>query len=299
MKKDISVSWTPKAAESLVLKGKKAIVVGGTGGLGRAIAQLLATRGASVVVVGQTFRDAGKANIEFIKADLSLMTEAQRVAKALPAETADILLFTAGIFASRQRQESKEGLELDMAVSYLHRLVMLREMEPRLGRDRPAGSMRPRVFNMAYPGSGQIGTPYDLNADRGYKALPQHMNTVAGNEILVLDAVKRYPHLDAFGLNPGLVKTNIRSNLLGSGWLFGLIEGLIGMFNPTPEQYAARMVPLLVTPDINRKSGAMFDKKGRAILPSAGLTEAHVARFLAASEALVARTSIQFPANGE
>ncbi|MDC7674923.1 DUF1349 domain-containing protein [Asticcacaulis machinosus] len=45
---------------------------------------------------------------------------------------------------------------------------------------------------MAYPGSGQTGTPDDLNAEREYKALPQHMNTVAGNEILVLDAVKRY-----------------------------------------------------------------------------------------------------------
>jgi hypothetical protein len=30
------------------------------------------------------------------------------------------------------------------------------------------------------------------------------------------------------------------------------------------------MVPLLVTPDIEGRSGAMFDKKGQAILPSAG-----------------------------
>ncbi len=293
MKKDTTVSWRHVDAASLNLQDKNAIVVGGTGGLGRAITQLLVARGARVVVVGQTFRDAGQSNIQFVKADLSLMTEAQRVARELPAETADLLLFTAGIFASPERQESKEGLELDMAVSYLNRLVMLREMGPRLGRGRPADAPKPRVFNMAYPGGGQKGTPDDLNAERGYKALAQHMNTVAGNEMLVLDAVKRYPHLDSFGLNPGLVKTNIRSNFLGRSRFFGLIEGLIGMFNPTPEEYAGRIVPLLVTPDIEGRSGALFDRKGQAILPSAGLSEAHIGRFLAASEALVARTGVQ------
>ena len=296
MKKDTSVSWRRVGPASLNLQGEKAIVIGGTGGLGRAIAQLLAARGASVVVVGQTFRDAGKPGIEFVAADLSSLAEAQRIARQLPAESADILLFTAGIFASPQRQESKEGVELDLAVSFLNRLVMLRELAPRLGRTRAAGARRPRVFNMAYPGAGQVGSPDDLNAERSYGAMAQHMNTVAGNEVLVLDAANRYPHLDVFGLNPGLVKTNIRSNFLGGSMFFGLLESLIGLLNPTPEQYASRIVPLLVTPDIEGRSGVMFDRSGQAILPSAGLTEAHVQRFLAASEALVARTGVQVAA---
>ena len=296
MKRDTSFSWKPVAADTLQLRGKRAIVVGGTGGLGRAISQLLAARGAEVVVVGQTFRDATVPRIEFVQADLSLMAEAQRVADTLPAETADILLFTAGIFASPERQQSKDGLELDLAVSYLNRLVMLRRMAPRLGTKRTSGAMKARVFNMAYPGGGQIGTPEDLNAARQYKALAQHMNTVAGNEILVLDAAERYSHLDSFGLNPGLVKTNIRRNFLGKSSLFGLLEGLIGVLNPSPEQYAARMVPLLVAPELEGRSGLMFDKKGRAILPSDGLTESHMQRFLAASAALVERTGVRIPA---
>lgn len=296
MKKNPGISWRRVEPASLDLHGKKAIVVGGTGGLGRAISQVLAGRGAHVTVVGQTFRDAGKANIDFVKADLSLLSEAQRVARERLAETADIVLFTAGIFASPKRQESKEGLELDMAVSFLNRLVMTRELAPRLGKGRPTAARRPRVFNMAYPGSGQIGSPDDLNAERGYKAMPQHMNTVAGNEMLVLDSAARYPDVDSFGLNPGLVKTNIRSNFLGHSKYFGLLEGIIGALNPTPEQYAARMVPLLVTPDIEGRSGAIFDRKGDAILPSAKLTPEYIDRFLAASAALLARTGVQLPA---
>ncbi|MDR0776747.1 MAG: SDR family NAD(P)-dependent oxidoreductase [Azonexus sp.] len=277
----------------LDLRNQTAIVVGGTGGLGRAIAQLLAARGARVVVVGQTFRDTGTLGIEFVQADLSLMAEAGRVARALPAEAADFLIFTTGIFAAPQRKATAEGIEQDLAVSYLNRLVMLREMAPQLGKARSASAAKPRVFLWGYPGTGQIGNPDDLNAEHAYKPFAQHMNTVAGNEILVLDAARRYPHLNVYGVNPGLVKTNIRSNFLGHRkFVFSLLEGIIGLLTPSPAQYARRMAPLLVSPAIEPHSGALFDNKARAILPSEGLTEAHIRKFTAVSEALLARVGI-------
>jgi len=100
MKKNKSISWQRRPAASLDLKGYKVAVVGGTGGLGRAIAQTLASRGASVTVVGQTFRDQGVPGLDFMQADLSLMREAERVGKALPAEELDLVVFTTGIFAA-------------------------------------------------------------------------------------------------------------------------------------------------------------------------------------------------------
>ena len=293
MKKDTRISWQPVDAQTLALQGKTAIVVGGTGGLGRAIARVLAARGARVVVVGQTFRDTGTPGIEFVQADLSLMAEAGRIAKALPAESADWLIFTTGIFAAPQRKATAEGIEQDLAVSYLNRLVMLREMAPRLGKARLASAGKPRVFLWGYPGTGQIGNPFDLNAERAYKPFAQHMNTVAGNEILVLDAARRYPYLNVYGVNPGLVKTNIRSNFMGHRkFVFRLLEGIIGLLTPSPAQYALRMTPLLASPGIEPHSGALFDNKARAILPSKGLTEAHMRNFTAASEALLARVGI-------
>jgi hypothetical protein len=53
--------------------------------------------------------------IEFIKADLSLMREAQRVAALLPAADLDLLVFTTGIMAGPRREETTEGIERDMA----------------------------------------------------------------------------------------------------------------------------------------------------------------------------------------
>lgn len=278
------------------VRGKKIAVVGGTGGIGRALARLLAARGAKVLVVGQTFRDVDEPHIEFIRADLSLMNEAYRVAHLLPAESLDLLVFTTGIFAAPKRQVTTEGLERDMAVSYLSRLVILREIGPRLGQDLPAGRPRPRVFIMGYPGSGQAGKLGDLNADKSYSAMGVHMNTVAGNEMLVLDAARRLPQVGVFGLNPGLVKTDIRSNFLGGNkFVFAVVEGLIGMLNPTAEQYAERMAPLMLARELEGRSGLLFNNKARAILPSAGLTAPHIKAFLAESQALLARVQAPQP----
>jgi NAD(P)-dependent dehydrogenase (short-subunit alcohol dehydrogenase family) len=293
MKANKNITWQRNPAASSNLAGLKVAVFGGTGGLGRAISRSLASSGASVTVVGQTLRDQGVAGIEFVKADLSLMHEAERVAKALPAEQLDLVVFTAGIFAAPKRQETAEGLERDMAVSYLSRLVVLREIAPRLGKNRTGqrAKLKPRVFVMGYPGTGQAGTLGDLNASKSYSAMTVHMNTVAGNEMLVLDAATRYPHVTFFGLNPGLIKTNIRDNFLGKDSLKSrFVETLIGWFMPSPEAYAERITPLLTSPDLETHSGTMFNNKGDAIEASARLGDRmHVATFLGESDALIAR----------
>ena len=206
-------------------------------------------------------------------------------------------IFTTGIFAAPRRQETPEGIERDLAVSYLNRFVILREIAPKLGRQRPAPSLKPRVFLMGYPGSGQSGNPDDLNAEQSYKAFAVHMNTVAGNEMLTLDAARQYPHATFFGLNPGLAKTNIRDNFFCKDPLKSrVMETLIGWFSPTADAYAERIVPLLLAPEIEEHSGARFDRKGRAILPSAGLSAPHIQKFMAASEALLSRTGSPRPA---
>ena len=88
-----------------------------------------------------------------------------------------------------------------------------------------------------------------------------HMNTVAGNEMLVLDAAKRYPNTSFFGLNPGFIKTNIRSNLFGGDTLlYRLIEWMTGLLAPSAGTYAERLTPLLLSPDFEGRSGAMCDQ---------------------------------------
>lgn len=97
MKRDNRITWHQNDVTNLDIKGKRIAIIGGTGGICRALSQYLASQGAEITVVGQTFRDVGMSNIQFIKADLSLMTEAKRIATELVPETLDILIFTTGI----------------------------------------------------------------------------------------------------------------------------------------------------------------------------------------------------------
>ncbi|WP_349631856.1 SDR family NAD(P)-dependent oxidoreductase [Bradyrhizobium iriomotense] len=287
---DKSLNVTLPALESLRLTGLNVAVIGGTGGIGRALSQQLAARGANVLVVGQTFHDQEVPRITFMKADLGSMREAKRIGAALPAGNIDIVVFTTGIMAGPRREVTSESIERDLAVSYLSRLVILNEIAPRLGKDRAATSMRPRIFVMGFPGTEQKANVDDLNSERSYKRFAAHSNTVAGNEVLVLDAARRFPGLDVFGLNPGFVKTNIRANLLGSRTLLAIVEWLIGAMMIEPDTYAERLVPLLVSQDLNGRSGAMFDNKAHAILPSPSSSEpSYAAALMQASDKLVSR----------
>lgn len=285
------VTWTPRALDTLDLTGRRVAIVGGTGGLGQALARTFAARGASVVVVGQTFRDAGTKGISFVSADLSKMRDAVRAADALDAPHLDLLVLTTGIFATPTREETDEGIEKDMAVSALSRVAILDRIAGTLGTARPAGSPKARVFVMGFPGAGEKGDPTDLNAERKYESMAAHMNTIAVNEALVLDVARRHPHLGVFGLNPGLIRTNIRANVLGgnTSLKFKFVEGLIGLLMISPEKYAARIVPLLVSPDLEPHTAVMFNQKARAIRTSPTMTDAHVAALSDASAKLLAR----------
>lgn len=296
MKIDKSFSKLQLGDPDSDLLGKKVVIVGGTGGLGRALSLYMATHGAKVLVVGQTFRDHNIPGIEFIQSDLSLMSEAELIAQLLPAETLDMLIFTTGIFANPIREETPEGLERDMAVSYLNRLLILRSISTRLGK---SNTNKPRVFVMGYPGSGHKGLTGDLNSEQAYKAMDAHMNTVAGNEILVLDSATRYKNFSIFGLNPGLIKTNIRSNFLGNKkFLSRVIETLIGILSPSAEQYAQNITQLLISPELDSHSGALFDRNCRRLKPSNGIDDTtHMNAFLKESFVLLGKAISNMPEN--
>jgi hypothetical protein len=64
----------------------------------------------------------------------------------------------------------------------------------------------------------------------------------------------------------GIIKTEIRRSTAGDfGLAYRLSEGVIGLITPSPDAYARRMAPLLVSPDLDGRSGAIFDRKGHAV----------------------------------
>ena len=125
------------------------------------------------------------------------------------------------------------------------------------------------------PGTRQSGAVDDLNSERSYRSMAAHMNTVAGNEALVLDADKRYPQLACFA---GTLRHRV-------------IEWMIGAVGESAD--AARLAPLLFSVELEGHSSAMFDRKGDASLPTPAPTEPYLQRFITASEALVERADVR------
>lgn len=92
------------------LKGKDVLVVGGTGGLGRALAKAAAAAGANVVVAGRTYRDAGVPGIYFMSTDASSMKAAAALGASVEP-VPDTVVFTTGTCAGAKREETAEGLD--------------------------------------------------------------------------------------------------------------------------------------------------------------------------------------------
>ncbi|SCU91195.1 LANO_0D11012g1_1 [Lachancea nothofagi CBS 11611] len=293
-KRNTSLRWRHVPPEKLSLRSLRVLIFGGTGGIGQGLSRFLCSKGADVTVVGQTFREEDISEIKFIEANLELMSEAKRVARELLEETFDLIIFSAGIVAAPTREETVEGIERDLAVSYLNRLILLRTILPKLEKSQTHILSKPRVFIIGYPGAGILGSPNDLNSEKYYSAMRAHMNTIAGNEALVFDCAKRYPNVSFFGLNPGLIKTNIRDNLLGAGsWKSRMVEGFIEYWFQSVEEYAKHVGPLLVTPDVDSHSPAFFNSKGQAIY-SQGFTKHHVEWIISESEALLEKSRISY-----
>lgn len=57
----------------------------------------------------------------------------------------------------------------------------------------------------------------------------------------------------------------------------------------TPQIFAKRIVPLLFAPELEGKTGIVFNSKAQPILATRGLDSAYIDRFLSASEALLRR----------
>ena len=255
---------------SELIKNKQFLIVGGTAGIGRALAISLLQRGAQVTVVGRRQPDQALAQAKFVSKDLSLMKNAQALAKEIPLNKLDVIVFTNGIIPTTDRVETAEKVEIDMAVSYLSRFVFWNAAAASFSQNR---STKPRVFVMGYPGQNMKSDISDLNSEKEYKAFPAHEKTVIANEALVTYLAEN-KSINAYGLNPGLIFTEIRDRLLGKGsWASFIVESMIKLFCQSAEQYAENtLVHLMVSPQLEDASGRLFYSKGSTIGPNPSLS---------------------------
>jgi len=110
-------------------QGKHVIIVGGTKGIGRSIADVLREAGAKVIDVGRS-----AAPPDGVAADLSTASGCHALADALEAKGVapfDHLIFTAGLWPNLSSPYTSDGVDKVLAVDLLARHIVLTQLAAR------------------------------------------------------------------------------------------------------------------------------------------------------------------------
>jgi len=198
---------------------QRVLVVGGTSGIGRALAMLFATRPAALVtVVGRNAQAAEEminspgvnGRLKFLRADVSLMRDIRRAADEYKREnpSLDVLILTQGILTMAGRTETVEGIDNKMALHYYGRMLWIREMLPIM----PQGA---RVLTVLDAVRGNLSNvnwdDMDLKHSFGVSAAANHC--ISFNNTMVQHFSQHHPNITFVHGYPGFVKTAIGRNL--------------------------------------------------------------------------------------
>ncbi len=212
--------WVTKNVPSLT--NKTVIVTGGTSGIGFQTAQILAERGAEVIITGRD-TDRGQKALERIiaqapQAQLSFelidMSDLKRVKEFCHRiqnrfQKLDILINCAGLTRLQSRQLSVDGFEMQFAANYLGHFALTAQLLPLLKQSATA-----RIINVASIAhkEGKINFE-DLQAEKKYSPLIAYRQSKLAMLIFSKELQRR---LSAHGwrqisvpAHPGLAHTNI------------------------------------------------------------------------------------------
>lgn len=258
------------------------VVTGATAGIGQAAATALARRGATLVLLARS-RDkaqrtreavvaaAGHDRVEIVLADLSVQAEVRAAAARIAERHGAVhaLINNAAVY-TRKREESPDGIEMQLAVNHLAPFLLTRLLLDPLRAAAPG-----RVVSLSSGGHHGARVRWDdLGMRDGYSGLRQYANTKLFNLLMVRELARRHPpaELVANAMHPGVVGTSL---LFGG---FAPIR-LLKPFLRTPEQGARTAVYLASDPAAADVTGGYF-KDERPARSSALSQDADAARRL-------------------
>lgn len=221
------------ALQALDLSTKVYVVTGANGGLGRAISEFLAARGATLYMVcrnqqrGEAARDqiieqTGNQKVHTLIADVALATDVRSAMGELASreEKVDGIVCNAGAMTP-QKTISAEGFEVTLAAGLLHGAYLLSSLALPLLRK----SSDPRVIFMSSGGmyNGKWPGFEVANCENGrqYHQEYAYVYVKRAQVILAEELTKQAPTIRWLSVHPGWTQTQGVEGWLGSGtrWL--------------------------------------------------------------------------------
>jgi retinol dehydrogenase-14 len=251
-----------------------ALVTGGTDGIGKAIAHVLAGQGMHVVIVGsnpgkgatavrELSEASGNDSICFLRADLSIIDNVDTLAVDVAARWPQLhcLVLCAGIMRGRYTLTS-EGIETNFALNYLSRFALTERLLPCLAAGG-RGGIAARILVIG--GAAQNGQIHyeNPNLTRRFNILRVVAQFCAANDEFVLEQARRIAadcptaNVTITTLKVGAVRTTIRRQF--PLWMKLIVPVIIDPFlSSSTRQIAASAQRLLLGPEFEGVSGALF-----------------------------------------
>ncbi|KIJ34565.1 hypothetical protein M422DRAFT_182023 [Sphaerobolus stellatus SS14] len=207
-----------------------AVFVGGTSGIGRAIAEAFAqhTRGnAKIILVGRKKAAADEIiagfpkpsnkdlqiEHEFVQCDAMLMKDIKRVTTDLVARLSKInyLVLTVGIYSVSPRDPTPEGIDKMLAVHYYARWKFTFDLLPLLHKAKNQQEDA-KVFSLLACGRSRPIDVDDFAMENGYTSLRAIGAGPTYNDLAFEEFAIRNPSITFFHAGPGIVLTNLANN---------------------------------------------------------------------------------------
>ena len=245
-------------------EGQKLIVIGGTSGIGKSVAQLVLQGGGAAVLIGRRAEKLQTAIEELQaygpvvgeQADITNPQERQALSNLLETKYADatLLVNAAGVFLPKAFLDHTEAdydlyLDLNKATFFLTQTVAKNMVERgEVGAIVNVGSMWAKQAVQATPSSA-----YSM-AKAGLHSLTQHLAMELASNNIRVNAV-----------SPAVVETPIYEGFIPKDEVHGALQGFNG-FHPigrvgTPED-VAQAIAFLLSNQATWVTGAVWDVDG-------------------------------------
>jgi len=281
------------------MQGKTCIVTGASAGIGQAIAQGLAARGAHVVLVCRSRARAeaaqhairtatGNSATDIALTDLASQADIRRLAHEVLQRYPRIhaLINNAGVMNTK-RKLTVDGLETVFAVNHLAYFLLTQLLLPRLFESAPA-----RIVNVASDAHQWATLDFaDLQNQRRYRGLNVYGQSKLCNLLFTRELARRIAGtgVTVNSMHPGGVATSLGWN---NGWWAVLVAKVLKPFLRTAEQGADTAIYLTTAPEVTNVNGKYFYNR-REHHPSLAAQDDEAARRLwEVSEQLTATSAL-------
>lgn len=261
------------------LRGKSALVVGGTDGIGRGTAIAMARAGASVVVAG---RSAAKAQAVLANMSAVARFPPEQTFKAYLVDLLtvkgclgltgqlrgnktrfDYVVLTVGMWPDWKDPRTADGLDKVIALDVVSRFVVSREILPLLNSGARVMSILVSTWRFIFwkdVTSITASTMQDITAGKFERySLPEMLGTAGtvGDSWLQVMA-RRHHNVSFIGTFPGVVATDLLGHGTFPWWATPFINRVMKVVGMEPEECGMLHATIISSPNAARRPATYF-----------------------------------------